>query len=303
MDKSLKSLTKQVADKLSPISPTPMLEAELILGEVMGISRSQLLAESKVIIGPSEAKRVEQVVQLRLKRKPLQQILRGQDFMGNRFEVNDQVLIPRSDTEMLVKYAVDHIRKRLYPTRTLRVLDIGTGSGAIAVSIMSQLADQTDSFVTSGSSTKLPDIELWATDISTAALQLAEINAKKLLPGYLVERINFIESDVWSGLTGRTFDVIVSNPPYLPQGLKKDWQPELNFEPELALISGEDGFRMYRKILNGLKYRALPGAVFLGEFHSPLANEMLKLVAECGFKNEALLADLSGVNRYIQIEL
>ncbi len=300
MDKSLKALTKQLADKLSTISPTPILEAELIIGEVLGISRANLLAEANIIIGREELDRVWQLVELRLKRKPLQQILKHQDFMGNDFEVNDQVLIPRSDTEMLVKYAVDHTQKKLGKDNLkaisscdeLRVLDLGTGSGAIAVSILAELA--------TGS---LPNIEVWATDISGAAINLAEANARSLLPTSRLKQLKFIKSDVWQELTGHQFDVIVSNPPYLPSGLKGNWQPELDFEPEQALISGEDGFDMYREIFAGLTSMAKPGGVFLGEFHSPLAVELLKLAATYGFGKAKLLPDLSGVNRYLQILL
>jgi release factor glutamine methyltransferase len=270
-----------------------------------------------MIIDQEELDRVWQLAELRLKRKPLQQILKRQDFLGNDFQVNDQVLIPRSDTEMLVKYTIDHIKHRaanlgpgvgaeinanLASGKTLQVLDLGTGSGAIAISILTQLAEELES-MRKKASFPLLNIEVCATDISQAAVSLAETNARKLLSANILTQLKFVQSDVWEGLTGNQFDVIVSNPPYLPSGLKKDWQPELNFEPELALISGEDGFDMYRQIFAGLTSMTRPGGVFLGEFHSPLAAELLRLAGTHGFDQAKLLPDLSGVNRYIQILL
>lgn len=309
MDKSLKFLTKQVADRLSSITPSPLLEAELILGEVLGMDRSKLLAESNIEVNPTDLDRIEEIVIMRLKRKPLQQLLGRQDFMGSGFKVNDQVLIPRSDTEMLVNYTIDHIEQKAAKldstgAEVLQVLDLGTGSGAIAISILTQLANQPQpAQLHREASAVSPKIEVWASDISPAALSLAEVNAKSLLPSDLLNQLHFVESDVWNGLKGNRFDIIITNPPYLPSGLKKDWQPELNFEPEQALISGVDGFDMYRKIFSELKSMAKQDAVFLGEFHSPLAAEILELAGKYGFKQAKLLPDLSGVNRYLQISL
>ena len=168
---------------------------------------------------------VKEKAQLRARtRLPIQYIIGFADFMGRKYIVNENVLIPRGETEQLVMKVIDAIRSNGYKT----VLDIGTGSGCIACSI----AQSTEADIT-------------ALDISKEALKIAKDNAKRLNAD---RRIKFIESDLFSALKGKKFDVIVSNPPYIPNGLEV--QKEVTFEPRSALFTEDDmGLEYYNEII------------------------------------------------------
>ena len=157
----------------------------------------------------------------RAKREPLQYILGETEFMGLTFHVEPGVLIPRADTEILVEKALECMKPGA------RVLDIGTGSGAIAVSL-AKLGRQA---------------QVTAVDVSDRALEIARQNAKR--NGAAVE---FVKSDCFSALKGRKYDMIVSNPPYISEDEMRELMPEVTREPELALFGGADGLDFYRRI-------------------------------------------------------
>ena len=163
----------------------------------------------------------EHLLQRRAAREPLQYILGDQEFMGLTFHVEEGVLIPRADTEILCEEALRRIRPGM------RVLDIGTGSGALAVSIKHHC----------------PGADVTAVDVSDTALAVASANAERLGAA-----VRFLKSDCFAALQGETFDVIVSNPPYIPQNEMEELMPEVLKEPHLALYGGEDGLDFYRKI-------------------------------------------------------
>jgi len=163
----------------------------------------------------------EAILARREKREPMQYILGGTGFMGLEFHVESGVLIPRPDTEILCEEAL----RRLAPGA--RVLDIGTGSGALAVSI-AKLAK---------------DAKVTAVDVSSAALAIAKDNAQRNGAD-----VRFVKSDCFSALAGERFDMIVSNPPYIDKEDMTQLMPEVLQEPELALFGGEDGLDFYRRI-------------------------------------------------------
>ena len=155
---------------------------------------------------------------------PIQYILNTADFMGEKFFVNENVLIPRAETEILVLKTIEIAQKIKSP----KILDIGSGSGCIAIIL----------------SKKLPDARIFSCDISQKALQIAKNNAKNL-----VAKVYFIQSDLFKNINEK-FDIIVSNPPYIPYKLKSSIQKEVQFEPEQALYtSDENGIEFYEKII------------------------------------------------------
>lgn len=199
------------------------LETEWMLCSALCMDRVGLYVNYDKPLAPDELGHFRGMVARRAKREPLQYILGSQEFMGLEFEVSPAVLIPRHDTETLVEEAV----KRSRDAR--RVLDIGVGSGCIAISLAKAL----------------PDAEVLGVDISAEALEIARKNA--LRNGVKVE---FLEGSMFEAVNGSAFDLIVSNPPYIPSTDLADLQPEVrDFEPIKALDGGVDGLDFYRSMI------------------------------------------------------
>lgn len=197
------------------------LDAALLLAHLTGEDRLRMQLDAGRELAPEAYAAYDALLARRQTREPLQYILGETEFMGLTFAVRPGVLIPRQDTEILCEQAL----MRLAPG--MRVLDIGTGSGALAVSI-ARLCTGT---------------KVTAVDVSDAALALARENAARLGTA-----VSFVKSDCFAALGGETFDMIVSNPPYIPPWEMAELMPEVTFEPELALSGGEDGLVFYRRI-------------------------------------------------------
>lgn len=199
------------------------LDALVILENSLEHDRAWLLAHPEYDdFDPESLSRTQRLVQQRANRVPLPYLFSTIEFYGLELEVNPQVLIPRIETEALVDYVIDHT-----PAGT-KVIDVGTGSGAIAIAL----------------SQKRPDLKLTASDISGPALAIARANAAK----YSARDIHFCQSDIMSEINDR-FDVIAANLPYLPDNRSR-LSPELNHEPKLALFAGKDGLDHYRRLLS-----------------------------------------------------
>ncbi len=202
--------------------PDAALDARLLLSHLLEEQPMTLALEGEREISPQQLSQFEQMTQRRASRVPLQIILGTTDFMGLSFAVTPDVLIPRQDTEILCEEALRRIGER-----ESSVLDIGTGSGALAVAIA-----------------KLSSARVTAVDISPAALSVARENAKRL-----GARVRFLESDLFSALGSSRFDVIVSNPPYIAHAELGTLMPEVRQEPAIALDGGKDGLDFYRRIV------------------------------------------------------
>jgi release factor glutamine methyltransferase len=252
----------------------PRLDAELLLGEAMGCERAALVADGGAEVPAPAARRFGELVRRRLRREPVAYILGRKGFRGIELAVDRRVLIPRPETELLVELALE-----VHPAR---VLDVGTGSGAIALAI----ADE------------LPGCEVTATDTSPAALEVARANAVQL---GLAHPITFLEGT----LPEEGFDLILANLPYVAE---RDWaalQPEVTqWEPREALLAGPDGLDAYRLLIPGCG-RALsryPGrtsttlAVEVGEGQAPAVAE---LMAEADFVEIETRRDLAGIERVV----
>ncbi len=223
-------------------------------------------------ITAEQQKEYEIALKKRAEHIPLQYITGEQEFMGLKFKVNSNVLIPRQDTEVLVEEAL----KRIQPG--MRVLDMCTGSGCIAVSIAKNV----------------PHIEMHAVDISKQALNVAKDNAK--LNEVSVE---FERSDLFDHVAGK-YDVIVSNPPYIPTSEIPKLMPEVgSFEPVEALDGKEDGLYFYRKIIAECKDYLNPDGMIFFEIGYEQGADVSALLQEAGFSQVAVVKDLAHLDRVV----
>lgn len=201
--------------------PDARLDAELLLAHVLGEDRLRMRLDGARSLSDGQAQRYDELLCRRQAREPLQYIEGEAAFMGLTFRVAPGVLIPRQDTEILCEEALSRMKPGA------RVLDIGTGSGALAVSL-ARLGR---------------DARVTAVDISDTALSIARDNAQRL-----GAQVRFLRSDCFAAVAGETFDMIVSNPPYISREEMRTLMPEVLREPELALAGGEDGLDFYRRI-------------------------------------------------------
>jgi release factor glutamine methyltransferase len=257
----------------------PRLDAELLLGEAMGCERAALIADGGAEVPAAAARRFGEMVRRRLRREPVAYVLGRKGFRNLELAVDRRVLIPRPETELLVEVAQE--------LRPARVLDVGTGSGAIALAV----ADE------------LPECEVVATDTSPAALEVARANAERL---GLSERVHFLEGTLPDGEAGEAaWDLILANLPYVAE---RDWaslQPEVTqWEPSEALLAGPDGLDAYRSFVPGCgralaSYGGLTSttlAVEVGEGQAPVVAELFR---EAGFGEVEARRDLAGIERVV----
>lgn len=254
--------------------PTPDRDAQEIIAHVLGITRTQLLTSFDREISEDEAVKIMEIAEKVASHYPLEYALGYAWFLGEKILVNPDVLIPRPDTETLVLEA-----RRRIKARSLRVLDLCTGSGCIAL-LTKKLC---------------PQCQVVATDISPAVLDVAKMNADRM--GLDIE---FVQSDLFANLSGR-FDLILSNPPYIPSDFIATLEPEIAHEPRLALDGGADGNDVYRRIAQALPdFLAEDGEALL-EIDCP-ESIMMQNVSKVfeGFSRE-VLPDVSGRARVLAI--
>ncbi len=248
------------------------LDAWLLLEMVCKIDRSFYYLHMEDDLLEEQVSEYEIALKKRAEHVPLQYIVGETEFMGLKFKVNSSVLIPRQDTETLVEEALKVI------TPGMRVLDLCTGSGCIIVSILHNVAD----------------VEGYAIDISKQALNVAKENAK--LNGVAV---NFERSDLFDNVTG-TFDVIVSNPPYIPSLEVVKLMPEVgSFEPLEALDGKEDGLYFYREIIASCKEYLKPEGRILFEIGYDQGEAVRAMLLDAGFKEVCVIKDLAHNDRVV----
>ena len=257
-------------------------DAILLLAHVTGYSKSRIRIYGNEAL--SEPSRVQYMkcLERRQRHEPVQYIIGKWDFMGLELNVDKRALIPRPETELLVEEALKFI-KEITEKRggsQVKVLDVCTGSGCIALAI----AHLTDA----------SEVSITATDISRDALSLASENATK--NRFWQKRQNFIESDLLDKVTG-TFDVIISNPPYILSGDMAGLSETVRgFEPHLALDGGADGMDIYRRLIPQCVKALNPGGVLLLEIG---VAEVADLMTDAGFKDVKILRDYAGLERII----
>ncbi len=252
---------------------SPGLDAELLLAAAAGTDRERLLAEPQAPLAPPAGRTFGGMVRRRLRREPVAYILGRKWFRHLELEVDRRVLIPRPETELLVEVGLE--------LRPRRALEIGTGSGAVALALAAEL----------------PGVELTASDSSAAALEVARANADRL---GLSERVAFFEGT----LPDREFDLLLANLPYVAEG---DWdrlEPEIReWEPREALLSGADGLAAIRELLASIADRTDSGgqvaAVIALEVGAGQAAAVAALLPEAGYAETEARADLAGIERVV----
>ena len=266
----------------------PRLNAELLLAHSLNIGREGLYARLNSKIEKEEKETLEKLIKRRISGEPLQYILGHQEFWSIDFKVDSRVLIPRPDTELLVEQALSLLSETSFE-RVPFVLEIGTGSGAVAISLAKEVRN----------------IFFVATDISRDALMLAKENAKSL---GLLHQIQFVNSNLFAPfhlLRGRTpFDLILSNPPYITGteigGLAKEVR---DYEPTIALNGGEDGLTFYRTIISEAPFYMKKGGWLLLEVGQAQAEKVSELIEKKGdFLAPQRFRDLSGIERVVKTQ-
>lgn len=279
------------------------LDAWLLLEHVTGISRASYYADPDREMSPDEWRRYSELVGRRAERVPLQHIIGTQEFMGLVFEVNEHVLIPRQDTEILVEQALAFIGSGKVPvaenSRT-RILDMCTGSGCILLSVMHwaesyrQKALRKAGDTARGGEKQDIIIEGTGADISPKALAVAEKNARRL--GISA---GFVESDLFGAVRGK-YGMIVSNPPYIRTDEIKDLQEEVRLhDPVIALDGREDGLYYYRRIVRESCSYLEEGGALLFEIGCDQAEAVSGLMRGAGFSEITVKKDLAGLDRVV----
>jgi release factor glutamine methyltransferase len=254
-----------------PSSPTARRDAELLLMRVLGCDRAYLLTHPETRLSADRATQYENWLSRRARHEPVQYIVGEQEFFGLKFRVTPDVLIPRPETEHLVEAAL----ARTDRDASVRIADIGTGSGAIAVALAHAL----------------PRARVTALDISTAALAVARGNAEM---NGVNDRLRFVESDLVAAVAGEQFDMIVSNPPYV--GESEELEPQVrDYEPASALFAGPDGLDAYRRLIPQAQAALRPGGWLLLEIGHGQRNTLARLLE--GWGNVSFIADLQGIPR------
>jgi release factor glutamine methyltransferase len=255
---------------------SPELESEILLCFALGCNRARMFLRNSEQVTKNRELKFKRAIAQRQTRKPWQYITGEADFCGLKIRVNKNVLIPRPETELLAE-AVIKRWKQEWST----ILDIGTGSGAISISL----------------ARNLPNARIWASEIAPGAGALAKRN---VATHGLSRRVKIIRADIFPGLK-RKYDCIVSNPPYIPTGQLSSLQPEVSlYEPRQALDGGRDGLKYYRHISRGLKNHLNSGglvALEIGQGQGDQVRELLK-TADPGIKVE-IIKDYSKIQRIV----
>ncbi|WP_321789144.1 peptide chain release factor N(5)-glutamine methyltransferase [Paraburkholderia sp. J94] len=272
-------MSELTADALLRASPLPALEARILLMHVLGWRRTELITRGDRALDATPVAAYRALEARRVAGEPIAQLVGAREFFGLDFDVTPDVLIPRPETELLVETALAALEGIAQP----RVLDLGTGSGAIAVAIASAR----------------PDARVWAVDRSDAALAVAARNAAKLLdarrPG---GALTFVAGSWYNTLDAALrFEVIVSNPPYIANGDPHLDQGDLRFEPRGALTDEADGLSCLRAIVDGAPERLVAGGALWMEHGYDQAAAVRALLDARGFADVRSEQDLAGIER------
>jgi release factor glutamine methyltransferase len=248
------------------------LEAELLLARALGKDRAWLYAHSSDPVETAVSRHFSELVSRRADGEPVAYILGHREFFGREFQVTPAVLIPRPETELLVELSLG-----LDLPERCKVVDVGTGSGCIALSLA---AEQ-------------PQWQIWATDISPEALTVARTNREALG----LDRVEMHPGDLLNPVADQRFDLIVSNPPYVASGDRHLEQGDLRFEPDTALASGNDGLDTIKRLIWQACQALNPGGWLLIEHGHDQGQEVRALLSEAGFEGIDTRRDLASIER------
>jgi release factor glutamine methyltransferase len=258
--------------RLTLVTPTPQLEAEVLLTHLLNQPRSYLHAHSNAFLPPNVQDNFWKLIARREQGEPIAYLTGRKEFWSLELKVTPATLIPRPETELLVEQVLDR-----FDQKKIIVADLGTGTGAIALALAQER----------------PLWEIYATDQSLAALAVAESNAKQLA----LQSVTFLSGHWCQALPAIKFDVIVSNPPYLTEAEGRQLPRDLSFEPRAALVSGQEGLDAIEEIsvysVNCLK----PGGFIFIEHGARQGAAVRKLLSEKGYTNIETSLDLAGLER------
>ncbi len=261
---------------------TAELDARLLLCHAAGLSHEAYVARAREALAPEAAGRLEAALRRRAAREPVSRIIGTREFYGRSFMVDASALDPRPDTETLIEAALDLIDANGGRQRPLSLLDLGTGTGCILLTLLAEL----------------PKARGVGTDLAAEALSLAEANALRL---GVAKRATFLASDWCEAIDGE-FDLILSNPPYIASGEIDRLAPEVaDYDPHLALDGGEDGLDAYRRIAAGAVRKLRRGGKILVEIGASQADEVASLLRSGGFlvEKDGIRLDLGGRPRVV----
>lgn len=255
----------------------PNLKSRLLMQFILNKPRQYLLVHDNEELTQEQEKKYLENIEKITKGIPLQHITHSQEFMKMNFYVNEDVLIPRADTEILVEEVIEIAKK----INAKKILDLCTGSGAIAVSLAKYIEDS----------------QITAIDISGEALRVAKLNARN---NEVEDKITFIKSDLFENVVKEKYDIIVSNPPYIKKDVIKKLNREVQKEPNIALDGGYDGLDFYRKIISeGYEYLKFKGYLCM-EIGYDQKEEVIEIIEKQEkYSNTYSKKDLSGNDRIV----
>jgi release factor glutamine methyltransferase len=274
---SIQKSVLQAAERMShgPHPERARLDAETLLGAVLKKNKAWLLAHGDEELPDSAVHPLAEWVERRSFGEPIQYILGGTEFYGLPFCVTREVLIPRPETEFVVEKTLELAAAFSAP----RIVDVGTGSGAIAVALAH----------------KLTHAAIAAIDISAGALAVARENAKQ---NGVLERVRFLAGDLLAPVSGEQFEIVVSNPPYVAAGDANSLAVEVrDYEPAQALFAGDDGLAIYRRLIPGAFAALVSGGSVVLEIGYGQEAGVRALLSGAGFKEIEIVADLQGIPR------
>ena len=285
------ALKRGIAELRDANVPSYTLAAELLLLHVLGRDRAWLYAHPEEVVPGLEAHRFLSLILRRAEGEPTQYLTGKQEFWGLEFEVTPDVLIPRPETEHVIEVALDRLavreiragRKQTLIGEGLHIVDVGTGSGCIAIALAKEL----------------PAARVTATDISPAALEVAKRNAAR---HNVADRMVFLERNLLAGLAGK-YDLIASNPPYVGRNEKDSLMREVrDHEPELALYGGQEGYELYAGLIAQAARNVTPGGLLVLELGHNSLPAVQPLLEPPNWTNVRVTKDLAGIDRVIAAE-
>jgi release factor glutamine methyltransferase len=260
---------------LGPHRDRARRDAETLLLHLLGKNRAWMLAHLDDELGYDCAEQYIALLERRFKGEPMQYVLGETEFYRLPFRVTRDVLIPRPETEHAVEKVLELAAKFSNP----RIVDVGTGSGAIAVALAHEL----------------PEAVVTATDFSAPALNVARANARR---NNVAERVRFLEGDLLEPVAGEQFDIVISNPPYVAEGDRESLAVEVrDYEPEQALFAGADGLDVFRRLIPQAFYALAPGGYLVLEIGHGQEPPVGALLGEAGFESVEFSDDLQGIAR------
>ncbi len=253
------------------------MEICILLMHSLNLSKTKLISDGLRELTENEINNIEKLINRRLKYEPIAYIVNKKEFYGIDFYINDNVLIPRAETEEIIDLVMEYIKNKI--NKNVLICDVGAGSGNISITLK-KLFENAD---------------ITAIEISEKAIEVIKKNVENILKN----KINIINADALTFLPKNKFDIIVSNPPYVALSDKNNLQKDLDFEPKNALYSGNDGLNFYRNFLQVInKYLKIGGAFFF-EIGFNQGKELLDICGSFNIKNAEIKKDLSGKDRFL----